>query len=435
MSIIARLRFAGRLERDAAAVSWRQVLARHPLLRAVVVERRRQTPNWAPADTLPPLQWTNDSLRDHLPAIQPISLTREPGLRGWVSADVQQSTVVLQVHHSACDGKGVLQVVDDFLHSYARAADRGRCFNEQPPRVEALLAKRGTFGLTAMKLLKLLPAQLTGLLGAGKFMLRQPVPLLANESDIECRLAGRVPDSIPAVRTGRLEADELRRLSAAAADRRVTVNDWLLRDCFLAVDDFRRRHGAPGKKDWIRISVPMNLRQPSDERMPAANVVSMVFLDRNSTQCIDPSELLDGIHNEMALIRRRQLGLTFIWSLHALRAAPGGMAGRVGNGRCEATCVVTNLGRALADSLLPKRGGKLVAAKLLLEDIEVFAPIREGTAATIGLVFYADGLNICLQYDGRRMTAVQSDDLLSTYLQTIRASLGAAMPARGDKAA
>ncbi len=319
MSIVARLRFSGRLERDAAAVAWRQVLARQPLLRAIVVNRGRRRPQWIASAALPPLQWVNDALRDRLPPMQPIDLTREPGLRGWVSANAQQSTMVLQMHHAVCDGKGVLQVIDDFLRSYVRASDRSRCRIELAPRDEALLAKRGNFGLTAGKLLKILPAQLSGLIGAGHFLLRKPVPLLANERSLEHSLAGRAPDPFPAVRTGRLEAECLKRLSAAAADQRVTVNDWLLRDFFLAVGDFRRRHDVPSKKDWVRISVPVNLRQPGDERMPAANIVSMVFLDRNAPQCADPSKLLHGIHDEVALIRRRRLGLTFIWSLHALR--------------------------------------------------------------------------------------------------------------------
>ncbi len=135
----------------------------------------------------------------------------------------------------------------------------------------------------------------------------------------------------------------------------------------------------------------------------------------------------------MDLIRRRQLGLTFIWSLHALRALPGGLAGRVGNGRCEATCVVSNLGRALADCPLPARGGKLVAGNLLLEGVEFFGPVREGTAAILALVFYAGELHICLRYDSRRITAAQADDLLTTYLQTVRASLGELSPHAATK--
>ncbi len=118
-----------------------------------------------------------------------------------------------------------------------------------------------------------------------------------------------------------------------------------------------------------------------------------------------------------------------------IRALPGGLAGRVGNGRCEATCVVSNLGRALAGSPLPRRGGKLVAGNLLLEGLDFFVPLREGTAASVALVFYAGELQVCLHYDSRRITAVQADDLLATYLQTIRASIGAVVPAKHGLAA
>jgi hypothetical protein len=137
----------------------------------------------------------------------------------------------------------------------------------------------------------------------------------------------------------------------------------------------------------------------------------------------------------MDLIRRRQLGFTFIWSLHALRALPGGLAAHVGKNRCEATCVVSNLGRALDNSPLPTRGGKIAAGKVLLEGVDFFVPLREGTAASVALVFYAGELNICLQYDGRRITADQAHDLLTTYLRMVRTSLGDVSVATGGKAA
>jgi hypothetical protein len=268
----------------------------------------------------------------------------------------------------------------------------------------------------------MLPAQLSGLIGAGQFLFHQPVPLLASKDGANgTHLTPRDEHVVPSVRTGRVEADVLRRLSAAASQRQVTLNDWLVRDFFLAVDDFRRRHEA--------------LRQAADARLPAANVVSMVFLDRNAGETADAAELLRGIHDEMDLIHRRQLGLTFIWSLIALRALPGGLAGRLGNGRCEATCVVSNLGRAFAGSPLATSEGKIVAGNLLLEAVDFFAPVREGTAATIGLVFYAGELQVCLQYDSRRLAADQADDLLTTYLRTIRASLGADLPESCEKAA
>lgn len=456
MDIVVRLRFSGALDRSAASVAWRQTIARHALLRSTILATGNRRPCWVAGEMLPPLCWTSDLAHGGIPDMgQPIDLATEPGLRGWAATDDRRSSITLQAHHAACDGKALVQVADDFLRSYARAIEGERCCAELTPCDEALLERRGTYGLTAGKLLKILPAQLTGLIGAGQFLFRQPVPLLANgqrtdlaprdgphphfahRARVQCaegpdiaqpdekRLAERNEYLVPAFRTGRVEADVLQRLSVAAAKQQVTVNDWLIRDFFRTVDEFRRRHETPRDKDWIRVSVPMNLRQPADVRLPAANVVSLAFLDRISRQIADPARLLRGIHEQMDLIRRRQLGLTFIWSLHALRALPGGLAGRFEqSGRCEATCVLSNLGRVMAASPLPTRQHKIVAGNLLLEGFDFFVPVRDGTAASVGLVFYGGELQVCLRYDKCRLTAGQADDLLTTYLRTIRASLG-----------
>ena len=45
------------------------------------------------------------------------------------------------------------------------------------------------------------------------------------------------------------------------------------------------------------------------------------------------------------------------------------------------------------------------------------SPVRNGTAVSVALVFYAGGLQICMHYDGRQITEAQADDLMATYLQ------------------
>src|SRR5208282_1120896 len=273
--------------------------------------------------------------------------------------------------------------------------------------------------LTVLKTLRMLPAQLSGLWGVWKFLMRRPVSLLdATEAS-----SGDLPLSFPDVKVGRLDANDVRRLSVAASESKVTVNDWLLRDFFTAVDDFRRRQKATTANQWIRFSVPMSLRHLADRRLPAANVVSMVFLERKRKQIADSAGLLRNIHAEMDLLLRRDLGLTFIFSLLVLRWLPGGMAKRVNNGCCDATCVLSNLGRVMADSPLPRSDGKIVAGNLVLEDIDFFAPFRDGTTVTLGLVFYAGRLQFCMQYDSRSISEAQADDLMTTYLSKIRSSL------------
>ncbi|MGO9111616.1 MAG: WS/DGAT domain-containing protein [Thermoguttaceae bacterium] len=420
MGIIGRLRFTGRLDPQAASVALLQVISRHPLLRAKIQRTPGGRLAWIPVDDhLPSIQWLDGPVHDRLPSMRPIDLFSEPGLRIWVATDAHQSWLSLQVHHAVCDGKGVLQVADDFLRSYALAVDRKDVRVELSPSDAEALRRRGTFGLNALKYLRMLPGQAIGLLGVRKFLMRQPVPLLdAADAD-----SGELPISFPDVRVGRLKAEELSRLSAAAADSKVTTNDWLVRDFFVAVDDFRARHQVSAAGGWIRFSVPISLRQAADCHLPAANVVSMIFLDRNPAQIADPNGLLQSIHEEMDLIRRHQLGLIFVLSLWVLRALPGGLASRVSHGRCEATCVLSNLGRAMADSPLPRRDGKVLVANLVLDEINFFAPVRNGTAVTVALVFYAGELHICMQYDSRRITQAQADDLMATYLRKIRTSL------------
>ena len=419
MSIIAQLRFAGQLDRRAAAEALQAVVARHPLLRAKVQKTPAGRLAWVSAeDHLPSIRWFDSPQHDQLPFMRPIDLFAGPGLKVWAAADSRHSSLSLQVHHAACDGKAVVQVADDFLRSYAVAvAGQGPRIELSPCDAESLRS-RGTFGLTALKYLRLLPSQLVGLLGVGKFLMRRPVPLL----DATDAASDDLPASFPAVRVGRLEADEVRKLSAAAADAKATVNDWLLRDFFAAVADFRARHQAAAAREWIRFAVPMNLRQDSHHRMPAANVVSMIFLDRNPAQIADPGRLLWSIRTEMDLIRRLRLGLIFVSSLSVLRLLPGGLARRVNHERCEATCVFSNLGRVLADSVLPRCNDKLLAGNVVLEDIEVFAPVRDGTAVSVLLAFYAGELRICMHYDTRRITEPQACDLMAIYLQQIRTS-------------
>ncbi len=160
-------------------------------------------------------------------------------------------------------------------------------------------------------------------------------------------------------------------------------------------------------------------------RLPAANVVSMVFLDRTRKQ-IAAADLLRGIHNEMDSIRRRQLGLIFVVSLWGLRLVPGGLAKGVNRNCCDSTCVLSNLGRALADSPLLRCNERIVAGNVMLEGVNVFSPVRRGTAVSMVLIYYAGGLRLCMHYDRRHVTETQAGDLMATYLRTIRASTGMA---------
>ena len=104
---------------------------------------------------------------------------------------------------------------------------------------------------------------------------------------------------------------------------------------------------------WLRMMIPMNLRTTDDRLMPAANMVSSVFLDRRGPDFADPDRLLRGIHEEMDLIKRLHLGFTFIFSTAICRRFLGGLEKKVRADKCTISCIFTNVGtppgtRALA---------------------------------------------------------------------------------------
>jgi hypothetical protein len=143
MSMIVRLRFAGQLDRRATTEALETVIARHPLLRAKVRKTQSGRLEWTTAaDRAAEISWIEDPGDDRLPAMQPIDLFSEPGLKSWASADSQRSSLVLQVHHAVCDGKAVFQVLDDFVRSHAHISAGNQSAMELSPCDPTLLYGR-----------------------------------------------------------------------------------------------------------------------------------------------------------------------------------------------------------------------------------------------------------------------------------------------------
>jgi hypothetical protein len=192
-----------------------------------------------------------------------------------------------------------------------------------------------------------------------------------------------------------------------------------------ALDDWKNRYYPGHGDEWIRLSVPVNLRNMDDRlwRISAANVVSMVFLDRRQPQRIGPDPLLAGIHEQMQRIKRFQLGLTFLFSLGMFQSLPSGLAGMTQANRCLSTCVFTNLGDPLSHVQLPRSDGRLVAGDLLLEELEVMAPTRPYTCAALAVFQYAGRLCATLNYDPRPVSCGQAEDLLEGFRRQVCHSL------------
>ncbi len=423
MSFFVRLRFSGRVNRTQLQQAIDVAQQRHPLLSATVEAIGKKRFRWVAAeDSQVTLVWRDVSPTDEFPRLTHLALKKNVGLRVFVSAGSEATDVTLQLHHSCCDGKGALQFAEDLLILYASSFEDSVQEPELQPVDRELLQRRHHFGLTKWEFLRILPKQFVGLFGAWQFLVRKPVPIIPHEP---VSITDETPAAYPAVAVHRFDLAETEDIRGGAKSQGVSNNDLLIRDLFLAISDWRSR-ACPGQgEDWLRLSIPVNLRNEGDEQMPAANVVSMVFLDRRDPHFDAPSELLADIHEEMSLIKRLRLGLTYVFSLQVFKVLPGGLARAARDEQCFATAVLTNLGKVFSDSRLARNDqGRLVVGDLVLNDVDVLPPIRPLTSAGFSLLCYAGRLSIGLHYDPRSLNKDMADDILKTYVSFVRKSMG-----------
>ena len=93
-----------------------------------------------------------------------------------------------------------------------------------------------------------------------------------------------------------------------------TLNDLLITEFFLAIDRWNRDYGSGTQR--VRVSMPVNLREGA-LRLPAANIVSMCFLNRSPKVLRDPRALLDSVRKETAYIRKHRMRLTLVRSIRS----------------------------------------------------------------------------------------------------------------------
>ena len=415
-----RLRFSGRFDQAALYSALVVATQRHPLLAARIRRGRRGRWEWfAAPDEPPPIRWLAGLVGEAYPPVsQSIDLTVESGVRLLVVEHQQRSDLVLQIHHACCDGLGAFQFAAELLVAYAQAVGAPLTRPWEPLGSVADLQKRGTFGITAGKFLRMIPRQLLGLADVRPFLQRSPLPLVPVKP---CPADGPLPAGYPATAVRQLAESETAQLRDAASRLGVTSNDLLLRDLFLTLEEWRQRHVPEHEPGWIRVSVPINLRRLCNLTVPAANVVSLVFLDRRSQELAAPAELLGGIHDEMELIKRDHLALTFMISLQVARVWPGGLARATRADRCFATAVFSNFGAPLADAPFPQRDGQLQVGNLVLERADAMPPWRPCTPAVFVANAYGGRLSLGLHYDPRVLSAPQAGALVDGFAGRARA--------------
>lgn len=422
--IFWRLAFEGTLRPEWLEEALEVARSRHPLLSSRV-KKERGVWRWEPATDPIPIQWHERSPiemweQGEWPTARHQPLQEEVGLRLIVTMDHHAADLVLVMHHSTCDGLGGASFLQDLFLAYQALSEKRDPREKLPAICDEKLALRGSFGLTRQQMRSMIPEQLTAWRGILQFLMRKPQPILPHTPR---KSAAPLPEIYPAIVTRRVSAQQADLLSSAAKAERTTSNTMLIRDYFWGIENFRQSQGVNRPQDWIRLMVPISLRSKVLDGISAANVVSVVFLDRREIASLTRSQLAKTVHDEMKLIMDYQLGYTFIISLVARRYLPGGLQGAAAGEPCVLSSILTNLGRALGKMPLPVVNGHLQIGNLTLRSAEAIAPLRPGCVAATSLMFYGDGFTISSQYDPEILTREKANLFIDGFVSQIEQTI------------
>ncbi|NLX96222.1 MAG: hypothetical protein GXY83_08595 [Rhodopirellula sp.] len=427
MTFVIQLQFSGQIDRGAFAAALAEALQRHPLLQSLITTGKRDLPCWMPAtDQGPSLDWRAEGVPIASPVGEKIDLTREIGLRVWVRQGAERATVLLQFHHACCDGTGAYRFIGDLLAGYgirtASADDRPAFGPVQPDLLR--LRKHRSLGQAAKSLegLKRLAIH-----EGWKILTPRPAPLIPPSA---ASRNGSLTADFPGFLCYGFDRTEHQQFRDAAGRCGATPNDLLLRDLFLALEQWNRSHSVWPRRRWLRIMMPTDLRSGDDHEMPAANMTGYTFLSRLASDCARPDALLRSIRNETALIKYRRSGAAFMDTLFVASQVKWLLPLLLSRRLCLATATLSNAGDPSRrfTARLPRQSGRIVCGDLLLEEITGVPPLRAQTRATVSVSQYHRRLTVSVRCDPHLFRQQDTAAFLDLYVEHLRRSAGSGSP-------
>ena len=422
MTCHIRFWFDGIFERAAFESAVDEALKRHPVFQMTVVGSALLPTgkiHWhhPGGPTKPFINWASESTPlQEPPGGFAQDIRSEIGLRFWLRESIEtthaKTTIIVQFHHSVCDGIGLFQFMEDVFIYYGRAAG----IATPEPRVidPDQFYERGEFSLTPEDWKHRRPVDIARALRFFKSIARPLAP--SPRSEI------KNPHTADLLAVERVIVSEFILTALRQRSKQVlaSVNDLMIHALFLTVAAWNRERGDT--RQDIRVAIATSLRGARDAVLSAANVVSMVFLNR-SHKAITATGLLEGIVKETSEIKANRLGVTLPRVMRRLGRYPFLTWAFLRLPICSATVVLTNLGRPFADSPLTGPDGLLRIGSLTLTSLDTMPPVRPKTRASISINYYGGSLSMTLRYDSTTITRADAASFLARFRDQV--TLGA----------
>lgn len=399
MTCHIRIWFDGEFLQNAFCDALLRTLEQHPFLRSKLHSHpgrfgfENLTFDEAPIILEEILDWGNFET----PAVAKPLDKRDLRTRFFVRTGDGKSLIVVRFHHAISDGQGIYGFMDDLLRCYDAICNGVP--HTPVRRNQPLLKKRLNLGLNGWHWLRRSHLDFRRFL---KFVTRFPKPMASTL---------RIPDHAPA----RLDASlrvvipeaALVAFKTTAKELKATFNELLIARLFRRALAWNAAHGTPPRpRDVYRMNVPISMRESHEDVLPAANYVSMVFLDRTAFEIENEVLLTHSITEEMSQIKRHNMGLTLIRSIAAMTRF-NFFQRFLRLPLCMSTVGLTNLGRPFTGSQLRGPDGLIRAGNVIVTGTDTLPPLRDLTRALFSVNRYNDHLSITLRWDTR--TIVESD--------------------------
>lgn len=421
MSFVLIVRLKGDLQRAVFEESMAFALRRHPLLMSHIGKVRGQGWCWIPVnEPSPEMTWVDDAGDLQPPDQERIDLTREIGLRIWVNKTQNAAELVFQFHHACTDGLGGVQFIGDLLADYGqKTAEEGAELPEiEPIQIDRLKARTNFASEACEQPSKKVSCPLMLSQKLFKLLRRQPVPLAAS------RTANPIGTflTFPAIVSRVIERPVVQQMKVVAARKGGELNDLYLMEMFQTIREWNRRHGRGNDRQWLRIGMPTSLRTPLHDQMPAANVVSYMFLTRLAGDCNNPDETLVDIHRRTSTIVNERQGRFIAIGLKYVLKVPGLLWCLLRLNRCFTSVILTNVGdiRRQFTARFPLKQGRCVAGNVTLDVLTGAVPVRPNTRLSTSVGTYAGNLYINMHCDPLSFTREQSEEIADLFVERLK---------------
>jgi hypothetical protein len=197
------------------------------------------------------------------------------------------------------------------------------------------------------------------------------------------------------------------------------LNDVAIALLLNTIARWNRQHGETGHDRLYRILVPVDLRETGDERLPASNRLSFVFLTRPTSLCLDWPKLLGTIRDEMDYIDEHTCKYNLIHALPIVQALPGVVPFGARLPACFSTAVLTNLGNVLRKqrSRYSERDGHPLMGNLRFLRASGVPPLRPKTHLGIGMTMSLDEIVLQSQTDSRFFSSGSAESFLQFFAE------------------